>query len=187
MSLQGPETKQSNATLWSLMVLIVGSILALQPVNAASAENSRTFTSEMSVDEFRRLGLGKLSKQELAALNAWILDNPQFFLPTEEELSSSERAAPETGVAPPKVVVVTKEVDRRKPAVIKSRVVGRFDGWSGDTIFELENGQIWQQRLSGRYGNRLENPSVTIKRNRFGFYTMEVDETGRRVGVKQIR
>ena len=29
--------------------------------------------------------------------------------------------------------------------VIESRIDGEFTGWSGDTIFKLRNGQIWQQ------------------------------------------
>ncbi|PHI18009.1 hypothetical protein CEQ90_20185 [Lewinellaceae bacterium SD302] len=28
---------------------------------------------------------------------------------------------------------------------MESRIVNDFKGWSGDTIFELQNGQIWKQ------------------------------------------
>jgi len=28
---------------------------------------------------------------------------------------------------------------------IESRVDGEFEGWDGETIFPLTNGQIWQQ------------------------------------------
>ena len=31
------------------------------------------------------------------------------------------------------------------PRVIETRVDGTFDGWTGDTIFKLTNGQIWMQ------------------------------------------
>ena len=32
---------------------------------------------------------------------------------------------------------------REKP--IHSRIVGDFEGWEGETVFPLENGQLWQQ------------------------------------------
>lgn len=28
---------------------------------------------------------------------------------------------------------------------IKSKIISDFNGWSGDTLFELQNGQIWRQ------------------------------------------
>ena len=36
-------------------------------------------------------------------------------------------------------------VTRGCPRVIETRVDGTFDGWTGDTIFKLTNGQIWMQ------------------------------------------
>jgi hypothetical protein len=36
-------------------------------------------------------------------------------------------------------------VEVRETTAIKSYIVNEFSGWSGDTKFELQNGQIWQQ------------------------------------------
>ena len=36
-------------------------------------------------------------------------------------------------------------VEVEETSGIKSRIVNDFNGWSGDTIFEFENGQIWKQ------------------------------------------
>jgi hypothetical protein len=36
----------------------------------------------------------------------------------------------------------TKEIENE---VIESRIDGDFEGWDGETIFKLTNGQIWQQ------------------------------------------
>jgi hypothetical protein len=36
--------------------------------------------------------------------------------------------------------------------VVESQITGAFEGWSGETVFELTNGQKWQQaRYSYRY------------------------------------
>jgi len=45
---------------------------------------------------------------------------------------------------------------------IVSHIDGTFEGWTGETIFNLENGQIWQQaRYSYRY-HYAYRPEVTI-------------------------
>lgn len=36
-------------------------------------------------------------------------------------------------------------VEVEQTTAIKSKIVNDFNGWSGDTIFELQNGQIWKQ------------------------------------------
>lgn len=33
----------------------------------------------------------------------------------------------------------------QETSAIKSRIINDFKGWTGDTVFELENGQIWKQ------------------------------------------
>ncbi|MEI7851404.1 MAG: lamin tail domain-containing protein [Kiritimatiellales bacterium] len=45
-----------------------------------------------------------------------------------------------------------------------SQIVGKFNGWSGDTIFKLVNGQFWQQTVSGSktVSPALYRPHITI-------------------------
>lgn len=46
--------------------------------------------------------------------------------------------------------------------VIETRIDGEFEGFEGDTIFKLLNGQIWQQ-TDGRYKYKYKySPKVTI-------------------------
>ena len=76
--------------------------------------------------------------------------------------------------------------DREQPIV--SRIKGEFDGWDGRTIFQLENGQVWRQRLSGRYRYKgPPGPEVRIERNFFGFFEMRLTEDGRAIGVSRVR
>jgi len=70
---------------------------------------------------------------------------------------------------------------------IESRYVGSFEGWSGDTIFELENGQVWQQSQSGRLVYRAQDPKIVIKRGMLGGYYLSVDDVNRRVRVKRLK
>lgn len=74
------------------------------------------------------------------------------------------------------------ELDR-----IQSRYVGEFTGWDGKTIFELENGQVWQQIGSGRLTYRATSPMITIKRAFMGSYLLKVEGRNKSVRVKRIK
>lgn len=62
----------------------------------------------------------------------------------------------------------------RLPPQIESRIDGRFEGWSGETIFKLENGQIWQQTSYASTHSRKFRPKVVITRTGAG-YEMQVE------------
>jgi hypothetical protein len=46
--------------------------------------------------------------------------------------------------------------------VVESQVDGTFDGWRGDTVFKLTNGQIWQQSSYAYTYHYAYRPEVTI-------------------------
>jgi hypothetical protein len=69
----------------------------------------------------------------------------------------------------------------------RARIDGPFEGWRGDTVFRLDNGQVWQQRRSDVFVTELDSPEVILKRNRLGFYSMEVPAVDETVLVKRIR
>ena len=45
---------------------------------------------------------------------------------------------------------------------IHTQIVGKFEGWQGDTIFQLANGQSWQQAEPGVLKYPATDPHVTI-------------------------
>ncbi|PLW83536.1 hypothetical protein CWI75_04060 [Kineobactrum sediminis] len=122
----------------------------------------------MSADEFRNTGLHRLSEAEREALNRWLVTY------TAEEAPEMLRSNPEVRAA---------ESAIRIEATIKTP----FDGWSGKTVFYLDNGQVWQQRLSGRYFHRGDNRAVVIEKNLLGFFKMTMTSSGKTVGVTRLR
>ena len=53
-------------------------------------------------------------------------------------------------------------VEVEQATAIQSKIINNFNGWSGNTIFELQNGQIWKQakyQYKYFYANR---PNVLI-------------------------
>ncbi len=73
-----------------------------------------------------------------------------------------------------------------KPGQITSRIIGEFGGWNGETVFELENGQVWQQSSNGLLIVRLTNQRVTIKNARFS-YKLSVEGYNASVSVRKIK
>ena len=70
---------------------------------------------------------------------------------------------------------------------ISSRISGQFNGWDGDTKFNLENGQIWQQSGNGILKVSMNNPKVTIEKGTFGGFIFSVEGYNSKVKVKRVK
>ena len=67
---------------------------------------------------------------------------------------------------------------------IKNRIVNEFKGWSGDTIFELQNGQIWKQdKYQYKYFYAYRPHAIIVKIGSHNIMTVK----GRRIRVKRIK
>jgi hypothetical protein len=124
----------------------------------------------MTPEEFNASGLSKLTPDELAALNAWLIRYTAHDAPVVRQTSPEVKHA----------------VAETPPTVIRTQIDGAFAGWSGKTVFHLKNGQTWRQRLPGTYHASLQDPEVEIAPRTLGFYWMKVIETGQSVGVTPV-
>lgn len=70
--------------------------------------------------------------------------------------------------------------------VIQTRVDGEFEGWEGETIVKLANGQIWQQTEYYYTYHYSYNPSVMIYKAN-GSYKIKVDGVEKSVGVTRLK
>ena len=79
-----------------------------------------------------------------------------------------------------------EQVSDAVPDVLVSRIIGDYDGWTGNTVFRLENGQEWVQAEAGRWRHRgPPNPEVTIRRRAFGSYRLQVEGSNKTIRVKR--
>jgi len=161
----------------------------------------------MTTEEFEAAGLGKLSKSELDALSQWVArrvgataskaPTTAVAMPEPEEHQTLPAVAePRTGLLAadeqPAVQQFGQEqldqpIPADTPTQIKSKLVGEFRGWDGKTVFRLDNGQVWRQRVGGKYRSpRRTNPEVIVEKGRFGYY-LKIVESGRTVAVKRVR
>ena len=153
----------------ALLLLLLA--LATLPV-ARAADDGDAFPGVealMSDEEFSAAGLDRLTPAQLEALDAWLL---RFTAGEAQALQESNEAVREA----------------EKDYEVVARLSADFDGWTGDTVFRLDNGQVWRQRLDGRYVYRgPPAPEVRISRNFFGFFKMTLVDEGRGVGVSRVR
>ena len=142
-------------------------LLLLAAAASAGAEDFPGIDKLMSAEEFEAAGLGKLSDSEREALDAWLL---RYTAGEAETLRSTSEDVKAAG----------------QEALVEARVRPPFKGWSGDTLFHLDNGQVWQQRLDGRFAYNGNDRDVILDRNFFGFWRLTHVATGRRVGVTRV-
>lgn len=150
--------------------LLGGAALAM-PAVAAEVAPEKDFPGIeklMSPEDYARAGLGKLTPEELAALDAWLVRYTAGDAQVVAQTSKEVREAAEE-------------------AEIVARIVPPFEGWDGKTVFRLDNGQVWRQRQSGRYRHEAgRDTEVRIRKNFFGFYVLTVTSSGRSVGVELV-
>lgn len=72
---------------------------------------------------------------------------------------------------------------KRLDDVIECTIINDFDGWSGSTVFEMDNGQTWQQSSYDYNYNYSFRPKALIYNS--GGYKMIFE--GNKIDVKRIR
>lgn len=72
------------------------------------------------------------------------------------------------------------------PSVIESKVDGDFEGWEGETIIKLMNGQIWQQTEYHYHYHYAFMPEVLIFKSGSG-HKMRVKGVKKAVSVERLK
>lgn len=149
-------------------------IAALLMLLSLQATAANEWDQLMSIEEQAATGLDRLSDEQRGALREWL----------ERYVATVNEAARQEGMARGRRE--ERQAQYEQPVEIQSRIAGPFEGWSGRTVFRLENGQVWQQRGRGVLRFEADRPPVVIKRNALGFHTMEVPAAGRSVLVTRV-
>ena len=139
-------------------------VMTLAVIPAFSAEDP-DIRELMTAEEFAASGLGRLSSNEVEALNRWLV---RYTAQDAAEMISSSPAVKES-------------------SIIRSSIEGRFRGWNGPTQFPLKNGQVWETKSTRRYRYDAVDPEVEITRNWMGIHRMRILDTGQSINVRRVR
>ena len=159
----------------------------------------------MSPEERQKSGVDTLTAEQRQFLSEWLLEN---YTRNPAKVVSSLATAPDT--SPQQAAsneatadTIEAEIDRRvaarladnrasekKPASdssFEARLTGNFTGWSGKTVFRLDDGQVWRQRSAANYRHRGTDMRVKFKKNWMGGWEMTVVSSGKTVLVSKVK
>ena len=152
---------------------------------AFAADGFSTLEERMSGQEFRATGLGKLTSQELAALNDWLRSHSVATL--ENATAGPSGRATYDIAAGDMRGFANQPKDDSRGKVISGNIAGTFNGWEGKgTLFTLTNGMIWQQdEKDSFYVEAVEDPAITIEKSFMGKWHLSM--VGQKAKVKVVR
>ncbi|HEX6551075.1 MAG TPA: hypothetical protein VF117_10415 [Gammaproteobacteria bacterium] len=168
-------------------ILIIAALLPAISALAAETAKPVDVRDLMSVTRFHDAGLDKLTPKELATFNAWF---NSYLHQTNRPATVDVPAAvlPSAAAAKPAAAAFgSEQIPDQGPQQIESRIDGVLRGWTGNTVFKLENGQVWQQAGPGYETDmRLDHPQVVIKKLAFG-YLLTIPGNSNNVFVRRIK
>ncbi|HLP25557.1 MAG TPA: hypothetical protein VK477_07765 [Acidobacteriota bacterium] len=164
--------------------------LALCAVASSAAADG--FLKSIPADQFAAAGLNKLTEEELAQLERLIATR-EAGMKVAAAAADAAATKPEAKASGPgwlRALVTLQETAEKPEAAeaIVTRLAGDYDGWTGKTVFNLENGQIWQQVSGGeRIDDRRAAPTVKIYPGMMGAYWLEIEGVRERVKVRPVK
>jgi len=188
-----------------VMAFVVTSSMMTFPLGAQASEPG-SIEDMMSAEERLKSGVDTLTAEQRQFLSEWLLENytrnpakvVSQSLETAEDTSPQEPASNEATADE-----IEAEIDRRvaarladnrasekKPASdssFEARLTGNFTGWSGKTVFRLDDGQVWRQRSAANYRHRSTDMRVKFKKNWMGGWEMTVVSSGKTVLVSKVK
>jgi hypothetical protein len=126
----------------------------------------------MTPDEFRNSGVSALGDAQRRVLDQWL---NRYTVQVWTAAIKQQSTTPEISVGRSSC----------SPA-IESTISGELEAWSGDTIFKLDNGQIWQQAEYDYTYFYEYRPDVTIYQTNAGC-RMKVEDEDDTVLVRRIK
>ena len=192
-----------QSQIYRLCYVLLALVIAPQVFAEGRDAAFSAIEREMSAEERRATGIDSLSADKLEALNQWLIER---FDQVQETVSAEVREEVLEEVREADAAEREAEIERRvaieveaakqviaeapsEPAVsepFEATIQGRFSGWSGKTVFPLDNGQVWRQRHGGSYRHNDDDQRVRMYKNLLGMWQMKVLSTGRSVPVRRI-
>ena len=189
--------KTSNMTkrLFSLPALAVVAMTVAFSGVAFAQDSDAPIEERMSTAERQATGINKLTADELAALNAWLSRQQAEVVEREVaeatqaiEAQQQQREESQDRRGLRERIADVFAGDDNDSDTITSRLVGTFDGWDGETVFELENGMVWRQAETNLYTVRATtNPEVVIRRGLFDRWRLQVKGYNKRLTVERVK
>lgn len=131
-------------------------------VLSAAAQQTLTIEQVMSAEELKSTGISMLTPAQRSELNRWLARYTHVLLAETKKSGSCDPA-------------------------IETQVDGDFEGWEGETIYKLRNGQIWQQSSYHYHYHYAYAPEVTIYSTTAGCAMKVSDDDDEPIPVRRLK
>lgn len=152
------------------IVIPVAALLAL-PVSGSAvpsaAQDAPPLEQLLTKEEQAKLGVASMPPQKREAIRGALI---RTFRQGYRAGQGADRAG---GVA-------------ARTGVVETQIDGDFNGWEGETIIKLLNGQTWQQ-IEYHYEYRYAYMPKVLVYPSGGGHKMRVDGTSKPIGVQRLR
>lgn len=148
------------------------------------------FWSRLTPAERREAGLEELTPGQRAALDRFAQRYATEGARQAVEVAKTEaREAVEKEIKKSDEARVGLASPKNQGGPISSRIAGTFKGWSGRTLFRLENGQTWVQvdATDVYWVPARPGPEVELQRSSLGGWKLVLVENGRWVRVRRVQ
>ena len=152
------------ACLAALIIVLAAGLLAQAPTIQLKMDQV------MTQHEMQDTGISTLTPPQRRALDDWLSRYTTRVLTTALHTNSSEHTYGKSSCSP----------------AIESYISGEIEGWSGETVFKLDNGQIWEQAEYSYTYFYAYHPEVTIYQTSSGC-RMKVEDESETVSVRRIK
>ncbi len=171
-----PRLFSNLSRILAVAIFVDASLMAAQVVWDLKVETL------MSPQELKDTGLSTLTTAQRKSFDEWLNRYTSTVVSVALSQNTNESsAARSTESAPPRTDVSTDCA----PA-IESNLAGDFNGWEGETVFKLDNGQIWEQAEHSYTYSYSYRPEVTIYRVSGGC-RLKVEDEDETILVRRIR
>ncbi len=170
-------------------IIALGSLLLLGTFALAADD----FWGQLTPEERRAAGLADLTPAQRVALDQLAgryarEDARQAATVAVEQAREEAKAGLEQEIQKRDAARAGLAMDKIVPSTVRSRLAGQFKGWSGKTLFRLENGQVWVQTdASDSYWLPAQaGPEVEVRQAGLGGWKLFLLPTERWVRVKRV-
>jgi hypothetical protein len=133
---------------------------------AAFAQDAIQLEQLLSKDEQAQLGISTMPLEKRAAMRSALI---RMYQQGYRAAQGADRMSGASGTG-----------------AIETQVDGEFNGWEGETIVKLLNGQIWQQTEYHYEYHYAYMPKVLVY-SAGGGYKMKVEGLSKAIGVQRLR
>jgi len=150
-------------------IILLGTAILICSLVQAKEYPEVTLEKLLSVSQLEALNVSKMSDAQKEALRMALINT----------YSNGYEAGREKGIEQ----AIAYQQQKAAPGnTIESQIDGDFEGFEGETIIKLMNGQIWQQTEYWYHYHYSFMPKVIIFKSGGG-YKMKVDGIDKAVGV----